>query len=106
METDGFAIDTQIDGSTVTVRVSGELDAATAPEVDEAIRQASSDSTSLVVVDFSGLGFIDSSGLSVLVSAHKRLTKAGATLQVRAASPSVARVFAIAGLDKVLTITE
>lgn len=101
-----FAIETRIDGSTIVVRVTGELDAATASEVEDAIRQTSADSTERVVVDFTDLEFIDSSGLSVLVAAHKRLGTVGASLELRGAQPSVARVFAIAGLDKVLTITE
>jgi anti-sigma B factor antagonist len=103
---DALHIETEVATSHVVVRVAGELDAATAAELDEAIRRASSDSIREVVVDFAGLDFIDSSGLSVLVATHKRLGKAGAELRVVGLQPSVRRVFAIAGLDQVLTIAE
>lgn len=103
---DALHIDTLIDGAQVTLRVAGELDAATAGELDEAIRQASGENTDEVFVDFSALDFIDSSGLSVLVSAHKRLGKAGARFVIGKTNASVRRVFSIAGLDQVLTITE
>ena len=103
---DALTIDTTIESGRAVLRVGGELDAATAGMLGDAIRSASGESTTEVVIDFGALEFIDSSGLSVLVAAHKRLGKAGAGLRIQGASPAVTRVFAIAGLDQVLTITE
>lgn len=101
-------IHTAQDGPTAVVRVNGELDAATAPLLDEALRRAVAvdGETTRLVLDFSNLAFVDSAGLSVLVSAHKRLQRDGAELVVAAPSAAVRRLFDIAGLDRVLTITE
>lgn len=49
-------------------RLDGELDMATAEELSKLLRTASSDD-SPIVLDFSGISFMDSSGLSVLLEA-------------------------------------
>jgi anti-anti-sigma factor len=107
-DVEGLDIHTAIDGPTAVVRVEGELDASTAALLDDALRRiAGADgATERVVIDSRGLAFIDSSGLSVLVAAHKRLKKDGSELVVAAPSAPVRRLFDIAGLDRVLTITE
>jgi anti-anti-sigma factor len=84
----------------------GELDAATAPSLEAAIRTAAGDGTAEVVVDCSSLEFIDSSGLSVLVANHKRLADAGGELVIEAAPPAARRLFEIAGIDRVLNIRD
>ncbi len=100
-------IHTALDGPTALLRVEGELDASTAPVLDEALRRAAAEgATERIVLDFGKLTFVDSAGLSVLVSAHKRLQRDEAELVVSAPSAAVRRLFDIAGLDRVLTITE
>lgn len=100
-------IHTAMDGPTALLRVEGELDAATAPTLDEALRRAAVEGASeRLVLDFRNLTFVDSAGLSVLVAAHKRLQREGAELVVSSPSAAVRRLFDIAGLDRVLTITE
>ena len=100
-------IHTAMDGPTALLRVEGELDAATAPVLEEALRRAANEGANeRLVLDFSNLTFVDSAGLSVLVAAHKRLQRDGAELVVAAPSAAVRRLFDIAGLDRVLTITE
>jgi anti-sigma B factor antagonist len=99
-------IKTAIDGPSGLVRITGELDAETAPALEEALRLASERGATELVADFSGVSFIDSSGLSVLVASHKRLQRLGGTLVIAAPSAPVRRLFDIAGLDRVLTIDE
>lgn len=102
---DDFRVDTTSDGPVASVAVGGELDAATAPVLDEAIRKLDRDDlVREVTVDLGDVGFIDSSGLSVLVAAHKRLRARGVSLVIDNATPGARRLFAIAGLDTVLTI--
>lgn len=100
-------IHSAMDGPTALLRVGGELDAATAPVLDEALRRATAEGArERVVLDFADLTFVDSAGLSVLVAAHKRLQREGTEFVVAAPSAAVRRLFGIAGLDRVLTITE
>ncbi len=100
-------IHTAVDGPTALVRIDGELDASTAPVLDEALRKVITDGVERLVIDFSELEFVDSAGLSVLVATHKRLQSGnGGELVISSPSAAVRRLFGIAGLDRVLTITE
>lgn len=103
---DGFRIESSCDGPIARLSVHGELDAATAPSLEAAIGTAAGGGTRQVVVDCSSLEFIDSSGLSVLVATHKRLTDAGGELVIEAAPPGARRLFEIAGIDRVLNIRD
>lgn len=102
---DDFGVDVSINGPLATVRVVGDIDAATAPALDETLRQVQAEAgLSEIALDFSDMSFIDSSGLSVLVAAHKRLRASGVMLAITNASPSARRLFSIAGLDVVLIV--
>jgi stage II sporulation protein AA (anti-sigma F factor antagonist) len=87
----------------LVVSISGELDLATAPLLQEHLLEAQSD-VSEVVVDLEHTTYIDSTGLDVLVSAHKRLAKSGGQLIIRALTPRSLRLFEIAGLSDYLNI--
>jgi anti-sigma B factor antagonist len=102
---DELCVDVSISGPLAIVRVGGEVDAATAPELDETLRKVEAETAlSEIALDFRDVTFIDSSGLSVLVAAHKRLRASGVTLAVTNPSPSTRRLFSIAGVDVVLTV--
>ncbi len=90
---------TQDDRSIVTV--VGELDIHAAPRLQEAL-DVVLDRQDAVVVDLSGVPFIDSTGLGVLVTTLKRVREGGGSLDVVAAAPRVLKVFAITGLDVVI----
>jgi anti-anti-sigma factor len=89
-------------GSTV-IAVAGEIDGATAPELDGALRHFERES---VTVDLSGVTFIDSSGLGTLVEAHKRISVAGGRLTVIGSQPNVRKVFEISRLAGMLRVHE
>ena len=91
-------------GGRARLAVAGEIDAVTAPVLAARLAEVSVEGIAEVVLDFGKLEFIDSSGLSVLVVAHRRLRDAGAALVIEAPPPTARRVFAIAGLDRILTI--
>lgn len=101
---DGFRIETSRDDDGVRLRLAGDVDAATAPLLEAQITEAVRAGYAQVILDFGNLKFIDSSGLSVLVSNHKRLRDAGGDLVVESPPPAALRLFEIAGLDRVLTI--
>jgi len=65
-------INTDRDGDSITIALSGELDLNSTEDVDLAIRAAEETEIGRVVVDLSALSFIDSTGLSVLLGARKR----------------------------------
>jgi stage II sporulation protein AA (anti-sigma F factor antagonist) len=97
---------TVVDGPEALVHVAGEIDAATAPTLGEALDAAIDQGMRTVVIDAAEITFIDSSGLSVFVAAHKRLKAAGGELVMSAASAAVRRLLGIAGLDRVITVRD
>ena len=90
-------------GHTV-VRVSGDLDLMTAPQLLAAIEPNLDAGTGALVVDLSRLTFIDSSGLSALIRVNQRMTVAGRELSIIAPGPPAAKTFEITGLDQVLPL--
>jgi|SRR3954452_9131870 len=85
----------------------GELDLATAPELEQLVNEHI-DSAREVVVDLRGLEFMDSSGIRVLVAAHARAGRTGTRVFiVRPASGSaVAKIVEVAGLDRELNLLD
>ena len=83
-------------GDVVIARVTGELDLAGAPATGEAIGDAVPTSARALVVDFSGLEFIDSSGIAMLFNLARRLGSRRQELRVVAPDGEpVARVLDI-----------
>jgi len=91
-----------VDGQ-ITVTVRGEVDAATAGALREALKGATVPGTKLVV-DLSGTLFMDSSGLNVLLRARSQLEKIGSTIVLRSPHERVLKVLRISGLDRIFPI--
>ena len=89
----------------VVARVSGELDVAGTPSTREAIGEAVPTTARGLVVDFSELEFIDSSGLRTLLTARRRAEDAGAAFSLIAGHRGLERTLEIAGVHKVFTWT-
>jgi anti-anti-sigma factor len=86
------------------VVVSGDLDLSTAPKLWSALEPAIEQGAQTVVLDISGVGFLDSSGVSVIVRALKVLRDADRSLVVRSPQLQARKVLEITGLTGVLTI--
>ncbi|WBB70569.1 STAS domain-containing protein [Micromonospora sp. WMMD812] len=90
----------------LTVQPVGEVDMATADALDAALADALSRSgTSEVVVDLAGVGFLDSSGIRVLVSAAATARRGGITFRVADPRPMVARVLRITSVGALLGLS-
>lgn len=87
----------------VVVRPRGELDLQSAPQLRDLIQVVRREHTARVVLDLSEVSFVDSVGLSVVVSAHQRLTDDGVEFAV--VIPQVLqRLFEISGLGQILDL--
>ena len=94
-------------GDVVIARVTGELDLAGAPSTGEAIGEAVPTSARALVVDFSGLEFIDSSGIAMLFGLARRLGGRRQELRVVAVDGKpVARVLEIVEFDRAAPVHE
>ena len=59
---------------------------------------------SLCILDFSGLSFMDSSGLAVILKAYKQMKELGRTIRVEHPSKHILRVLKAGGIDRVVEI--
>lgn len=95
-------IDVVRDGDVPVVKVAGELDMSTAPDLSDALDELVEEPK--VVVDLEKLEFIDSTGLAALLGAHKAMKQHGGTLELRSPQPMVVNVVETTGLDAVFEI--
>src|SRR3954468_9094833 len=94
----------EVDEQTAVVSVRGEIHLATAPEFSERVNAVIASGHPAVVVDLTEVGFIDSTGLSVLLNALRRITRAGGTLTLVCTNPTVMRLFEVTKMDTTFTI--
>lgn len=83
-------------GTVATIAVVGELDVETRAVLDASI---DAQRAAEIRLDLTGVSFIDSSGLSTLLSMKHRLDREGRTLNLAARSPAVERVFELTGVS-------
>ena len=89
------------DGGTL-LTVEGELDMATAPQLEEALGDGGFERR--VVIDLTGCSFLDSSAVRVLVAAARDSEAAGGTLSLVATDPGILRVLEISGVNTLLPV--
>ena len=97
-----MTINTNTNGSTVTVALVGRLDTTTAPELEGTLKSVF-DGCSKLVFDFSNLEYVSSAGLRVLLASQKTMNKQG-DMVIRNVDPSIMEVFEITGFVDILTI--
>jgi anti-anti-sigma factor len=98
-----FAIDATRAGQHVVLAVRGDVDIATAPTLRERLVAALTDAGSLVV-DLDGVGFMDSTGLGVLVSAHNRALAAGIPMVLARPQRIVRNALRLVQVDTVIDV--
>ena len=86
--------------------LTGEFDLAGVTRFDDAIAAVEAAAPHAIVVDLSGLQFMDSSGLRSLVTADDRARKANRRLAIVPGPPPVRRVFEITQLDERLELVD
>jgi anti-anti-sigma factor len=88
----------------VTLNPRGELDPDSAPALEEALAAVlAGDAVTPVVVDLSGVRFVDSSGIGALLRCRRRALAAGRAFRVAGAREFVAEVLRVAGVWELLT---
>jgi anti-sigma B factor antagonist len=91
-------------GSVTVVAVHGEIDLATAPHLSRAIDSVLTGSrVDALIVDLSGVTFLASVGMTVLVEISRRVAPFG-TFAVVADGPATRRPLTLTGLDQTITV--
>jgi anti-sigma B factor antagonist len=92
-------LSTTSDGRCSVVRVSGEIDLESAAQLGDHALTVIRDVGPRIVLDLGRVGFMDSTGLKVLLSIHRRAELAGGELSLAATPRPVMRVISITGLE-------
>jgi anti-sigma B factor antagonist len=92
-------------GDHVVLALAGEIDLYTAPKLQGELTTAlAAGKPSHLVVDMSAVEFCDSTGMNVLLAAHRLATERGGDLALAAPRPSVRKILEVTGLESVFTI--
>lgn len=88
------------------IRVSGELDHHMAAKVKEEADSALCSSNAInIIFDFTGLEFMDSSGIGVIMGRYKKVRTLGGRIIVFGVNASVLRIMEMSGIDKIIKLT-
>ena len=93
------------DSRTVTIRLVGELDSKSAPELNELIGQAAQHEADRLVLLMDRLDYLSSAGLRCLVFAHQKFGP-GVEIVLVGAKPGVVETIQLTGLDRSVTMQD
>src|SRR5215813_4881830 len=91
-------------GLRVVIAVSGEIDLASVDELKAALARAADGKPRDVWIDLTRVGFMDSTGLTTLVIAHREFDEPTRRVAVICPEGPVRRLLELAGLDRVLPV--
>jgi anti-sigma B factor antagonist len=101
-----FRLDVRDQDHAAVIVASGELDLASAPELEHELERAQESNVSTLIIDLRPLEFLDSTGLSILIKAHQRAEAAGRRFAVVKGPHQVQRLLALSGLEERLTVID
>jgi len=93
-------------GDVHTISLAGELDLATAAEVQAELERVEQTDAASIVLDLGELTFMDSTGVRLLVSAHARSRADTNRLTLLRGGPAVQRVMQLSGVDVLLPFAD
>lgn len=94
---------TEVSNVTV-VTVNGRVDSATAPELENSLKQLVESDKVRLVLDLAGVDYMSSAGLRAMVSTLKSVKRASGDLRLANPSARVAEVLRLAGLTSIFSI--
>lgn len=101
---EAFEVVTDNGDGYVLVSVVGELDVATAPRLRNQLSKTLDDGRPTLVMDLTGVTFVDSTALGVLIEASKLCGANGGTMRIAVSEPRILKVFEITGLTELFDI--
>lgn len=87
-----------------TVKISGEIDVYTAPELKEKLLPLTEVNGNEIKVDLQNTTYLDSTGLGVFISAYKSTKEHQSHLELIHAKDRVLRLFKVTGLDEIMNV--
>ncbi len=96
----------QRDGDIHTIALTGEMDLSNAGEVERELQHVEATDAATILLDLSGLAFMDSTGIRLLISADARARADSCRLRLTRPPAQVLRVLCIAGVDELLPFND
>ena len=97
-----MTIEKNLNGTELTVTITGRLDTTTAPQLEAEFKQSITGVEKLVL-DFATLEYLSSAGLRVLLAAQKVMNKQGEMI-IRNVNDTINEIFEVTGFIDILTI--
>ena len=101
-----FHAEAIISGDCAVLRITGEVDVYTAPELRQQVIDLIGNGTRHIVGDLRGVEFLDSTGLGVLVGSLKRLRARQGSLKLVTSGGRVFQLLQITGLDRAFELRQ
>ena len=95
-------IEKNLNGTQLTVSISGRLDTTTAPQLEAEFKQ-NLNGVEKLVLDFANLEYLSSAGLRVLLAAQKVMNKQGEMI-IKNVNETINEIFEVTGFIDILTI--
>lgn len=90
-------------GTTLVVKIEGEIDHHTAPMLREKVdRELNSKNIVNLVLDFDGVSFMDSSGIGVIAGRYKEIHARGGKVMIIRVKPQVDKILELSGMKTLL----
>ncbi|MBQ8266914.1 MAG: anti-sigma factor antagonist [Clostridia bacterium] len=102
-----LSVEISVNGEVTTAYLNGEIDHHSAASIRVAIDNAAElNMPSLLVLDFTRVSFMDSSGIGLVMGRYRNLSRRGAKLHITGTSPQIYKVMKLSGIEKLATIDE
>ena len=98
----GLRIEIDLRGDAALVQIVGEVDVASAPKLEDALLDAIGRGARRLLIDASGIAFIDSTGLRSVTAALR--ARDGVHITVQSPTPAVRNVLRVTGLDGIISL--
>jgi anti-sigma B factor antagonist len=97
-----MTIEKILNGTELTLAITGRLDTSTAPELEKELKETL-EGVEKLVLDFAALDYLSSAGLRVLLGAQKVMNKQGEMI-IRNVNETINEIFEVTGFIDILTI--
>ena len=97
-----MTIEKNLNGTELTVTITGRLDTTTAPQLEAELKQ-NVNGVEKLVLDFAKLEYLSSAGLRVLLAAQKAMNKQGEMI-IKNVNETINEIFEVTGFIDILTI--
>jgi len=97
-------INISMDGDIVVMDLAGDLVASTAEQLKAQVEKLADKHFNRILLDMSGVNFMDSSGLGMCMAVHKMLLQSGGLVVCARPSEAVAKIFRVTRADQKLRV--